>query len=745
MTSLIPPYNPIPDTAAALTVWLGHVSLQGSISDAGSPAVSTLTVPITSWGISFGGFSDIDVGDIVQFVSAVGSPAVYTIFWTTIVSVVSSTEVVLAESTSACTGAQVTVYRPFTEEFNNPNNYILQDSITFDSSITTRPTLDFTAYSGDRAVIPQVGQPVLLTDSMLDGSVVSYTIAGGGGSYAVGDFVEFVQTGAPWSCNIQVDAVSGGAITASHIVITPETGNPGGFGYVVANGVATQRRTGSGSGATVNITGVTGPAFSASPGYVFGGSIEQAKVYNYPGSTPVKIECQCVSWDAILNHRVLGMTSAFPVSNTTLDFNGGQEQQAWSPVWGTQRYFILGSPPPVAIISITVNGVAQTLGPISALPPVGGGGYQFYWSFGVAFQLTVDPSRAPFNDSDSIIVTIEAVTPQVPSITYQNMTPDLIVLALMEFIQNAEGITIANVVNSLTASPFTALPTVNAITFLASQTVDEALASLMTYINDGTTNFWYYIDPQKGFHFEILGVTTVAPWNIIESDGSDANVQMDVSALTTREKYANAAWIDSQEVLPAITQVFSGNSTATTFNVTYPVGATPTIVFCAGIGPTPPPNPPAPYSFGGVTYPETQTVGVLGGSGDDWYWSPGSPQITQDGSFPPISDTECIYVTYAPDIGLIQPYPSLNDIPDAAMIARQMIEGGSGEYDTTIDLSSQLPFVQGAPAQSAAANIAQQIVLYFQNMSQQADVETYRPGLAPGQSIQIDIPGVVGN
>jgi hypothetical protein len=738
--ALIPPYLPAPDTAAALVVWLGYVSLQGSVTDAGSPAVSTVSIPLDSWGVSFGGLTQNDVGDWVQVAGQIGSPSTYGTFWATITTVISATEFTISESCAPSSALQITVYRPLTEEFNNPVNYILQDSIVFDASITTRPTLDFTTRSGDQTLVPVVGMPVLMTDSQLDGSVSGYTLLGGGG-YSAGNVIAVIQPGAAYACLIVIDSVSGGAPLTSHIEITPATGCPGGFGYVVQNGCATSAITGGGSGATVNILSVTGPAFSGFPGDVFGGSIEQAKIYNYPGTSQIKVECQCISWDGIFNHRVLGMTAAFPVSSTTLTFNGGVEQTGYSPVYGPQYWFNLGSPPPVAILSVSVNGTPATLGPLSALPLVGSGGYDFYWSFG-DFQVNVDPSHPLFTDADSIVFVIQTVSPTAPSVTYQNLTADVIVTDIVGFIQDSENITLANVVSTVPGGG--TVPLVNAITFLANQTVDQALASLMTYINDGATNFWYYLDPRKGFHFEILGVTTIAPWNFSVLDGSDANAQSEVSQLTTREKYANAAWINAESLGAAITQVIVGTGASLDFAVTYPIGALPTIVFCAGLrANNPPASIPAPYSFGGVTYPEPQSVGIIGEHGYQWYYQIGSNSIVEDSGSPAISDTEAIYVTYQPEIGLIQPYPNPASIPDAAMIARQMIEGGSGEYDITVDLTSQLPFVQGntpAQAQTAASNsIASLLAAYFENMAQEVEVETYRPGLAPGQSILVDL------
>ena len=764
---LIPPYTPLADTALSLTVWLGVVNLNASVSAAGSPPVLTLTLGSASPAVQPGYWVSLtqnDVGDIVQVFNLAGSPQIETVFWTTIAAVLGPNQAVLSSGQVVDAPSQAVIYRPLTEVIDNSGNYILQDSITFESSITTRPTLDFTVFSADRSIIPygnslitniqnMVGMPVLMTDSMLDGSIASYLLGGGGG-YNPGDIVAILQPGSTSPAYIQVDTTgAGGSIATSHIILGP-SGTPGGYMYTPASGLATLAVTGHGTAATCQINTVTGPAFGAQPGDVFGGSIEQAKVTNYPGTQAIKIECQCVSWDAILNRRVLGITSAFPVSTTTLAFNGGEVIDQTNFIYGNLRYFNIGNAGNIfAIVSVTFNGVAQTFGsfkdyppPVPAIGHPGTGGFQWYQDLGSGENLLyAGPFLPPFTDADSLDVVVQLVNPQTPTVSYETQTVDVIVEELLAFIQASEGITLANIVHAITESPFVSVPLVNVITFQANQTIDEALSSLMTYVNDGTINFWYYLDPRKGFHFEILGLTAAAPWDLLASDGSDANAQMEISCLATREKYANAAWINSENLLPAITEYFIGNSSIQNFQTGYPVGSQPTILFCAGLGssgfPVLTPNPPPPYSFGvpPVTYPKAQTVGVEGESGFDWYWSPGSDQITEDGGHPPISSTEVLYVTFSPQIGQIQPYPPLTDIPDGAMIARQAVEGGSGEYDLTIDLSSQLPFVQGAAAQSAAQNIQQLLTEYFSNMAQQADFDTYRPGLAPGQSIGISL------
>lgn len=525
--------------------------------------------------------------------------------------------------------------------------YLRMGSIDFESALSTSPTLNFDVFSSDGNFAPQVGQPVLMTDSSL------------------------------------LSAPFGGA-----------------------------------------------------QGDVFGGSIEQIEIDNVPGTDAVICKCECRSWDQILSRRVLGMTDGFPTPPSSIIFNGGQiKNDIDFPSWGKRRYFPL-DPVPVSIVSVTLGGVRQTVGPITDVtvspfpllpllfpPPTGPD--DWYWSPGWQY-LIQDVGGATPNPGEFIEIIVDPVAQAIPSIYYESATADSIIRALLALIAGPEGIELPFIVPG---------PIIQAISFTGDSTFDSALSSILSYINTGPQAFWYYIDPRKGFHFEIQGVTNAAPWNISQDDASDSNVLIAVGNAITREKYTNAAYLSSSETLAPATQQFVGDSSTASFNLSYPAGSTPVITFYPGNSGTPPAIcPPVGTGVPGGNVVQTQTVGVSGQTGFDWYWSYGSSEITQDPQWPPITKNAAIYVVYEPLVQILQPYTDEDSVAE-----RQAIEGGSGEYDVTLDVSAGLPMMQGVPASSPGANVLETLAQYYSYMAETLTVRTYRSGHVPGQSIAINL------
>lgn len=729
-------YTPPLDSALSLTIHLGYVNVNASAGPV-SPSAPILQLdPANGWA----SLAAVDVGDIVMVMG--GGPGGAPL-WTTIAAVNSATQAVLAHldtlvGQAPYGGAQATIFRPLTEETNNSVNYIENGTIDFEKSLTTRPTLNFTIYSGDRSIVPTVGgvtktanfvgMPVLMTDSSL-------------------------------------------------------TSNP----------------------------------FGGENGDVFGGSIEQAKASNYPGQPWISIECECVSWDAIASRRLLVLAPGFQTSpgyqsgQQVLTFNGNP----WSTSnpMGVQtglagppsaryfpRWFSIW-PPPVNITLIKLNGTAVAFGPYVDLPPLGPGGYDFYWSAFNNPALSIDPS-VTINSGTVVEVTVDGTAASggdniVPNVTYNGLDADVIATALINLIAVSEGISIAHVV---------AGPNIPSIAFQANQTLDQALSSLCEYISGDAGAYWWYIDPRKGFHFEIQGSSNPAPWNIEESDGSDGNVLMAVSDTVTREKYYNSDWLDLSTLSNSVSVYCQGNGTAQSFALPYPMGAAPTVTLYDGVAPNPVPtgsitnlyggDPGINYSSGDAltllqdgsgndahaivasvdsfghistftlgspgsgydfTRPMTssggtgsgatwscltavvlpQTVGNVGQTGFDYYWALGASSLHQDLGNPAITSGQFLLVTYAPVGSTFTQF-----IDPSATKARQLIEGGSGEYDQYLNIANTLPLVQGAPAQVSGLGVAQSLAALFSTLAEQVDVSTYRNGLAPGMSIDIDLPGI---
>jgi hypothetical protein len=89
-------------------------------------------------------------------------------------------------------------------------------------------------------------------------------------------------------------------------------------------------------------------------------------------------------------------------------------------------------------------------------------------------------------------------------------------------------------------------------------------------------------------------------------------------------------------------------------------------------------------------------------------------------------------VQFTPLLPQQQVYANTDEIA-----ARQLIEGGSGEHDLYISLSSVLPF-----ALVSGTNLAQNYVDGLKQLSGQISMATYRGGLKTGQSIQVNIPQI---
>lgn len=129
-----------------------------------------------------------------------------------------------------------------------------------DSLITAAEDKDFDGGPSSGVALPTAeveNQPLVVklafAANLATGPVAAFTIAGGGADWEIGD-TALIDHGFNADAQIEVDTVSGGAIATAHLV-TGGTSN-----YEVQNGVALVSPSGTGTGATVNITDVTEPA-----------------------------------------------------------------------------------------------------------------------------------------------------------------------------------------------------------------------------------------------------------------------------------------------------------------------------------------------------------------------------------------------------------------------------------------------------------------------------------------------------
>jgi len=426
-------------------------------------------------------------------------------------------------------------------------------------------------------------------------------------------------------------------------------------------------------------------------GWLFGGSVDQVLTTNYVGTSKVYSQVQCVSWDQILTRRLLMLTGAFAIGSNTDTFTGN----------GSQQNFTL-SHYPSAMQSVTVGGSAQSFGAYNSSA-------DWWWEIDT-YPFQQNPAQTPVGSGVSIVVEYDSPGQTVQTPSFTNQTAGDIVVSLVSLLQS-EGINIDSGVATG--------PTVDMIAFTTEDTVDSALTNLMSYINNGGDNYWYYVDPYKVFHFDIQGVTHAAPFNIDQTAGSDGNALMEIQLQTNRDQMGNAAWADigNQAGSSYAASSWQGDGSTTSFTATYAVES-----------PYTPPAPPTGLSlFSGGSF-TSQTISPVGGPTAQWYYTPGSATITQATGATPLTSAQTLTFFFIPALSITQLYYNSSVIQ-----ARQNIEGGSGEWDLYIDLTNNNP-------ELASATVAQNQAEFYAQPSQTVSFTTYRGGLASGQSITINIP-----
>ena len=519
----------------------------------------------------------------------------------------------------------------------------------------------------------------------------------------------------------------------------------------------------------------------------FGGYIEQAKSKNMLPTMAVTTSCECVAWDKVLTRRLIYLTSnnnpvdiatatnsfvvdgkrtsydlfAVPITVTAVDLVGSCSisGNTLSLIYGAQFYStpsFIGTQVILHYTSgdVTVNITAfpntntatlasspgNTSGVLYSIPQTFGTvgsntSSQWFWSpttstiqQGFASTTARSETLQPYGGTfDMLAVTYTYLS----QIVYSNIAVATLIESIIGLISN-EGITTS-------ISLASDVPTITQINFQKSDTIDSALAAIVKQINDGVNNYWYRMSPRKVLVFDIIGVTQAAPWNIeVGGTGanSDGNVAPDIDLEITLEKYSNTALVEvsaAQGSSELSQNIVGGSPQRRSWNVSSGIAATPTITrwtqaSLAGIGI-------------GSFLPYPQTVGLLNdpatGQGMDWYWSPGSPTITQDPvigfalGFGTGGDTvgEYLQVQYFPQISLVQTYQDT-----AGIAARIAIEGGSGEYDTYVS-----PGNLANIADSANVNYAQAVIAAYGSISKTLNVVTPRGGLAPAMSMVITL------
>jgi len=257
------------------------------------------------------------------------------------------------------------------------------------------------------------------------------------------------------------------------------------------------------------------------------------------------------------------------------------------------------------------------------------------------------------------------------------------------------------------------LPQIN-LACAVGANVGQLLDQVVSLVSTPDTAYYWNTNPWRTFILATRGAVN-APWDVV--DGSDlfAGDTPNCQSITeTHNQMANAVYgIGKQTILNTLNASFNGNGTATTFNVPEPVGTAPTITL----------------------NDSSQTVGALGSTGSDWYWSQGSSVITQDSGGTVLVSTDILLVSYSPLVSAVA-----QNFNVGSLQSLQAIEGTSANYDYSFTIDNPI-----LPADLLAMCTAYEIE--YGLPAQTVSFYTLRPGLAVGQlqSITLLEAGISGS
>lgn len=242
---------------------------------------------------------------------------------------------------------------------------------------------------------------------------------------------------------------------------------------------------------------------------------------------------------------------------------------------------------------------------------------------------------------------------------------------------------------------------------------DAALDRLVALASNDVDKYFWYVDPWR---VAVLAKqsTYVAPFSILDFDGSDSNVRLAVSVTRDRQKYVNRGIADLGAYIgDATTETYPGDGSSQQFGLLNAVAAAPTVSVDLGAGPV------------------DQTVGVLNvDTGKDWYYTLQSNIITQDTGGTPLGLTDTISITYSPVTTNEVEYQN-----DTAVDERSGVEGGTGYYERVQQSGSLSTYSDGLALATAIAT-------NYSTIPERVELQTYRGGLRPGMYIDIKLTDI---
>jgi hypothetical protein len=254
-----------------------------------------------------------------------------------------------------------------------------------------------------------------------------------------------------------------------------------------------------------------------------------------------------------------------------------------------------------------------------------------------------------------------------------------------------------------------------------------------TYVNkafddlaSASGSYMWYINQNKHFIFGDVGMLP-APW-ILQSAPYGLVQTVDLEMGSDQVNSSNSSKngnleLDQGNQLYRNRQTILGALTVTATQTEFDVGDGSNRTFSLGY----PVNQMISVVLNGIS----QTIGLKGQSGFQFYWSYNDPHLIQDANQQVLQSTDLLQVQYT---GLVPATVTIDDTTEQARVAA--LEGGSGIVEDVEDHSQDNPQL----TTDQAIDLAQSLLNRYAIQGRQLIFDTTRNGLSLGQTLTIFFP-----
>lgn len=319
---------------------------------------------------------------------------------------------------------------------------------------------------------------------------------------------------------------------------------------------------------------------------------------------------------------------------------------------------------------------------------------------------------------------------RVVAATYVNKSPGFIANDIFTNILSAEGVTIGqiydgaaalNLYPNTTLFPSTTLyPNENVgiipqATF-AYCTVAQAMDELVKVASAAGVLYYWQIDQNKKLWF--VPYTVVVNSVVVDGTQIDDGTRTGSPPSVVR---ANPAYGNTQYLLGGVqqtvqqTEIQVGDGNKAAFTMGYALASAPTVS----------------VNLNGAGY-ISQSVGLKGTSGSQWYWAQGDPIVTQDSSGTklrgPNAPIDLLKVVY------VGQYPAtVIDQNNAQISYEQMLDGSTGIVER-VDTDNTITSLANGLAETS------QLLTRYAQQGTQLTFRTRQTGFAQGQLVTVNLP-----